>query len=592
MPDSLLGSVSEFDSSKAILWRWLNEHIHIKLNLNDAELRSYKERSFVSGWEIEIEDDGKRLRLHVLIDGQYPYSPIRIAYKSEDGYLKWPHIEPQGLLCLPSRPVPLVGVEEAIHRAIVDSLDLLRSCQNQEFIKRELRREFISYWQRSANKSSPPVRSLLNIENRSSRMIAVWRGQEFTLVGETREQLEKWLSNRWGTKIFTIVAGGYGFLDHPPTPSYPDEPATLFDLLNEHCSGVMKVIERLPVSEPLVIILGAEAEGGVGLIGARIGVPKLDGFRKGKVNHPLAVKLALWKMRCKMSRLEILRCDASWVHGRGKNPHLKVLLGAHVLVLGCGSLGSQVASRLAQAGVGSLTLVDPDKLTAANVGRHALGGDSIGELKAKALEQVLRRRFPHIENVLGASCTWQELYERSPATFTEASLIVACLGEWSADGQLDEWHANAQLKVPIVYGWLDERGSAAHALYLTNGRAFLSCVTGPDGRLRYPETLWSGEVLLEAEPACGTLFQPYGAVEVAFAEALVSKLSLEVLAGYTLSPTHRVYACSTAQLLESGGEWSEHHIKHRPPGFDGAFEYERPVVECGVCRTCIAHFKL
>lgn len=588
MPDSLLGSASEFDASKALLWRWLHENIRISATLGDDELRSYKERSFVSGWEIEIEDDSKLLRLHVLIDRQYPYSPIRMAYKSEDCYLKWPHVEPLGLLCLPLRPAPLGDIEVAIHRAIVDSLDLISSCHDDAFVRHELRREFISYWQRSASKGSKPVWSLLDVENRTSRKIAAWLGKDFTLVGETVEQLIVWLKNRWDTDLFSFVSAAYGFLDEPPVPNYPDRPGGFFDLLDEHSSDLRNVIAGLSVSEPLVVVLGAEVDGGVGLIGVRIGVPSLNGFRKEKVSAQPVVKFFLWKSRCDMKRLRVLRCDASWVHGRGKDRHSRELQSAHVLVLGCGSLGSQVASRLAQAGIGRLTLVDPDNLVAANVGRHALGVDSISESKAKALAKILRMRFPHMDAVGGISSSWQSLYESSPATFTEASLIVACLGEWSADGQLGEWQANVRQKTPIVYGWLDERGSAAHALSLADGDVSLGCVLGPDGRLRHPETLWRGEVLLEAEPACGTLFQPYGAVDVAFAEALVSRLVLDVLVGYKKPPIHRVYACSTAQLTESGGEWSEHHIKHRPLGFVGAFEYERPVERCGICLTCRA----
>lgn len=588
MPDSLLQSGSEFDASKALLWRWLNENVAISSTLGEVELRSYTERSFVAGWEVAIVEDGEPFKLHVLIDGQYPYSPLRIAYKSKDAYLKWPHVEPQGLLCLPSRSAPLTDVTGSAHRSLVDSLDLIKSCQREEFVTQELRREFVSYWQRLAHQDAVPVRSLLNVENGSPRIIAVWFGKNFTLVGETAEQVMSWLNNRGDIKPQSIVAGAYGLLDEPPIPKFPDRSAELFDHLKNHCPDLMDLVERLSVSEPLAVVLGARAESGIGLIGFKINSPSLNGFRKEKINSRPSDKLALWKARGALKRLKVIRCDPAWVHGRGKNPHSGMMQNANVLVLGCGSLGSQVATRLAQAGIGSLTIVDPDTVTAANVGRHALGLDDLGESKAKALARALRKRLPHLRIVQEYYCSWQQLYEKSPTTFTSASLIVACLGEWSADGQLGEWQTRTGLKTPIVYGWLDERGSAAHALSMANGGVPLSCILGPDGSLRDPETIWTEEVRLETEPACGTLFQPYGAVDVAFAEALVSKLALDVLAERAPPTIHRVYACSTTQLTESGGAWSQHHLQHRPAGHNGAFEYERQVSRCGHCASCKA----
>ncbi|WP_422911805.1 ThiF family adenylyltransferase [Pseudomonas sp. MAC6] len=63
------------------------------------------------------------------------------------------------------------------------------------------------------------------------------------------------------------------------------------------------------------------------------------------------------------------------------------LEGARVVCVGVGSLGSTVALQLARSGVGHLTLIDPDHLVSANLGRHVLGADDLGLPKAScALE--------------------------------------------------------------------------------------------------------------------------------------------------------------------------------------------------------------
>ncbi len=64
---------------------------------------------------------------------------------------------------------------------------------------------------------------------------------------------------------------------------------------------------------------------------------------------------------------------------------------AHVVILGCGGLGSWVACGLASAGVGSLTLVDDDRVELSNLNRQLLFTEAdIGQLKVEAAAEALR----------------------------------------------------------------------------------------------------------------------------------------------------------------------------------------------------------
>ena len=76
-------------------------------------------------------------------------------------------------------------------------------------------------------------------------------------------------------------------------------------------------------------------------------------------------------------------------------PALERLARAHVVVLGLGGVGSYAAEALARAGVGRLTLVDPERIDETNVNRqlHALDGE-VGRFKAEALAERLRRIGP------------------------------------------------------------------------------------------------------------------------------------------------------------------------------------------------------
>jgi len=581
MPDALLDSRSEFDRAKLRLGLWLRDNASPTRVLTRDELSRYEGHRFVAGWHLKIERAGVSEPFDVLINGSFPYSPIRVAYRFQDVYLKWPHVEPGGLLCLPRRTAASAGLEIAAAGAISDAVALVGQCQ-------ELRREFLSYWGRSEHKGTTRIRSLLDTANRRPRQIAVWSGADYTLVGESPDQLLGWLRNTGETKVSGIVRGLFAYLNEPPIPPFPDRPADLFAVLRQRAPNAISVLAGLSIIDKTTITLEASSRSGDGLIGMTLSAPNnFDGFRESNRLRP-AAKLALWQMRSELRRTTVDRFDAAWVHGRGFNKQLPTLQAATALVIGCGSLGSQVAFRLAQAGISGTVLVDPDALSAANVGRHALGVVSVTLNKAKALADRLRGQFPHMLRIEDHPMSWQDLYGKHPEIFAEATLIVACLGEWASDGQLAEWQVRQGTAKPIVYGWLDEFGVASHAVALAGATPALGCILDGEGSLRVPETLWDSDGGVTTEPACGTLFQPYGPVDLAQAEVLVSRLCIDVLTGRAKPPCHRVYAGSTAQLKEAGGNWSDEHLASRPTRFEGAFEYERPVRPCGRCRACQA----
>lgn len=69
---------------------------------------------------------------------------------------------------------------------------------------------------------------------------------------------------------------------------------------------------------------------------------------------------------------------------------------AHVAVLGLGGLGSNVATMLARLGVGSLTIVDYDRVEPSNLNRQSYYIEDIGKLKCVALSEQIKKINPYI----------------------------------------------------------------------------------------------------------------------------------------------------------------------------------------------------
>ena len=67
-----------------------------------------------------------------------------------------------------------------------------------------------------------------------------------------------------------------------------------------------------------------------------------------------------------------------------------------VAVCGLGGLGSNIALSLARAGVGTLILIDFDRVDVSNLHRQQYFADQIGMYKTEALENTLKAVMPYI----------------------------------------------------------------------------------------------------------------------------------------------------------------------------------------------------
>jgi hypothetical protein len=126
------------------------------------------------------------------------------------------------------------------------------------------------------------------------------------------------------------------------------------------------------------------------------GIIKRKGFRTG--DNPVAH----WREDCRSAFADDLPipwvATENWSTAElGSRGHLPPPFGdAHVVVVGCGALGSAVAELLARGGVTRITLLDGEDLQAGNLCRHTLILGDIRRGKAVSLGQRLAAVSPHM----------------------------------------------------------------------------------------------------------------------------------------------------------------------------------------------------
>lgn len=96
------------------------------------------------------------------------------------------------------------------------------------------------------------------------------------------------------------------------------------------------------------------------------------------------------------------------------------LAQAHVAVIGCGAVGRQAAIQLASMGIGRLTLVDFDVVSAENLGPQGWMPNQIGSSKVLALGEDLLRLNPEAR-VVRVSAKFD------PLEIKEIPLVLSCV---------------------------------------------------------------------------------------------------------------------------------------------------------------------
>lgn len=150
------------------------------------------------------------------------------------------------------------------------------------------------------------------------------------------------------------------------------------------------------------------------------------------------------------------------------------LKNAKVLVVGAGGLGCPVLMNLAAAGVGLLTIVDPDKISISNIHRQILFSHNlVGEKKAEVAQKKLLELNPYIQ--VDAISDWVSLEH------IQHDLVIDCTDNLETKYFLHD--ACMKLKIPLISASVYK--SEGQVRTFVPGEGCLRCLTDktPDDSL-------------------------------------------------------------------------------------------------------------
>ncbi len=196
-----------------------------------------------------------------------------------------------------------------------------------------------------------------------------------------------------------------------------------------------------------------------------------------------------------------------------------------ILVIGCGSVGSDVISQLARSGFKNITIVDYDKYSQDNIYRHFLGKsrNETDKYKSILMKKELTNRYDDIK-----IDTFQEnifdLLEKSQIDLKDYSLIISAIGDINKERLLNKYILNCD--TPIIYTWVEAFGLGGHAVLTNNGdKGCYNCLMTEDLRFRVNFAGKSDKPFVENFGGCLGTFTPYGSMDSMQTAIIANRLS-------------------------------------------------------------------
>ena len=462
------------------------------------------------------------------INAAFPFSdPIVLALQgATQGAPYWPHIDPAGIVCL-GRLRYSSPAGTRVLSTLQDALTVLDLSEEER--DAEHRREFLAYWAQLGKPTRAPYLCILGGAQNSRGIVYCRDTHGGLLFSEDAAQLNTWLSRTGQQPPKAAPTSHLIWLDEPLLPDrFPKTGRDVIAL-----AGARALEPHVRPGCVLPVVIGCDIDDNSVYVCVEIeGISVKEaakGFRPSKPRPP-ALIAATFHAKPAVRR-SVQRADYAWVHGRGKNSDIEALRGKRVAIVGCGALGGFLARALAQAGVGSLLLIDSDELSPSNVGRHLLGMAAVGQDKSPALAKKLYADFPHAVEFDAWTGVIQAAKAEQKMELAGCDLVIAAGINLAGELALNRWRQELEAPPPLVWTWIEEFAVAGHAVAIVDGACLADSLDADGEFLMRLTSNWPAGQGYAVEAGCGVAYQPYSAADMMGTINCAHRLALDVLLG-------------------------------------------------------------
>lgn len=485
-------------------------------DLHDDILKCLVDNGYLASWEedilvILIELCNKKLPLFCKLGTHFPYElpTIYLSNAALDQLPSIPHKYRDKSLCLfdssvafPNINHPCEIVLDCVRKAEAILKEGMEGTNQQDFID-----EFLAYW---GNKHKTQVQMFVDGLDVCKKLILLGDGKEGVIVDaddDTQEHLAEFaLKNKPNKRVQGLLIP----LNIADITSIPHDDLEIIDLIRQASSfwNQYQTFLRTNYDKRVLVVFTKATEQGY-LIAGWIHYPQKtpSGFRAGKAPFKI-----LFSKSCKEGiGLQVDNCSQKHLFSRGGDDHSITINNA--CVIGCGSLGSHIAEALLKYGTKHFSLVDNERLSYDNIGRHYTGYCFVGQPKVDAIGFSLHMHNPNIECDTFFENAF-DFFESHLEDMNQSDLIVIATASPSIEHFVNELIQKQAITAPIIFIWTEPYAVAGQAI-LVNSQVDLYKEQFDRETLEFRNpVVVNGLQYTKREAGCQSSFIPYSAFRI------------------------------------------------------------------------------
>lgn len=216
-----------------------------------------------------------------------------------------------------------------------------------------------------------------------------------------------------------------------------------------------------------------------------------------------------------------------------------------VAIVGCGSVGSEIAMLIAKSGVGTIKLIDGDTFDVENIYRHSLGGRylnfnssakdrKVRKLsKVSALENEIKTNIPYIHV---DTFQYPLSAHNVKSIMREVDLVIVAIGNPSISLLLNRSLKEHQLN-NVIFCWNEPDGYGGHSVALNLEQVCLECVLykGSDPSISI-HLVEFGQPISKNLTGCAGVFTPFSNLDSNKTASLTAQQAITFLTSGNMEP--------------------------------------------------------
>lgn len=242
-----------------------------------------------------------------------------------------------------------------------------------------------------------------------------------------------------------------------------------------------------------------------GFINPRI--PQINGYRKG--HSPLLYAFSQNK-HIEYEKISVYNASQERLFARGGNGLTNS--DKKICIIGCGSVGSNIADAFANCGINRFTLIDKEILTVDNIARHICGFQHIDLSKTESVKDVIVKHNPNIicdvkhENA-------NIVLENDIELLKSCDLIISTTASSTLEYHLISKFNKGIIDKPVAILWVEPYSVCGHAIILNKPQDIFKELF--DENLSFIESVVANpDQYLKREAGCQSTYMPYSGLNV------------------------------------------------------------------------------